>query len=88
MEATFRWTDRAASLTKLEGMVAAEINDKLDMHGERAALRGNPSFVWRAGQERRLKMIMGDSVPCKMSRRTLVVIALAASLAWWVTRKV
>lgn len=29
-----------------------------DLHGERAALRGNPSFVWRAGQERRLKMIL------------------------------
>ena len=24
----------------------------------RAALRGNPSFVWRAGQERRLHMIL------------------------------
>ena len=29
-----------------------------DLHGERAALRGNPSFVWRAGQERRLQMIL------------------------------
>ena len=29
-----------------------------DLHGERAALRGNPSFVWRAGQERRLAMIL------------------------------
>lgn len=29
-----------------------------DLHGERAALRGNPSFVWRAGQERRLSMIL------------------------------
>jgi SAM-dependent methyltransferase len=26
-------------------------------HGEKAALRGNPSFVWRAGQERRLSMV-------------------------------
>ena len=32
--------------------------DKLDLHGERAALRGNPSFVWRAGQDRRLAMIV------------------------------
>ena len=30
----------------------------LDLHGERAALRGNPSFVWRAGQDRRLGMIV------------------------------
>ncbi len=26
-------------------------------HSEKAALRGEPSYVWRAGQERRLKMI-------------------------------
>jgi len=32
--------------------------DSLDLHGERAALRGNPSFVWRAGQNRRLDMIV------------------------------
>ena len=32
--------------------------DNLDLHGERAALRGNPSFVWRAGQDRRLEMIL------------------------------
>ena len=30
----------------------------LDLHGERAAQRGNPSFVWRAGQDRRLRMIL------------------------------
>ncbi len=30
----------------------------LDLHGERAALRGNPSFVWRAGQDRRLAMVV------------------------------
>lgn len=30
----------------------------LDRHGARAALRGNPSFVWRAGQDRRLAMII------------------------------
>jgi len=28
-----------------------------DHQGELAALRGNPSFVWRAGQDRRLEMI-------------------------------
>jgi SAM-dependent methyltransferase len=32
--------------------------DALDLHGDRAALRGNPSLVWRAGQERRLAMIL------------------------------
>lgn len=26
-------------------------------HNQKAALRGNPSYVWRAGQERRLEMI-------------------------------
>jgi 16S rRNA A1518/A1519 N6-dimethyltransferase RsmA/KsgA/DIM1 with predicted DNA glycosylase/AP lyase activity len=32
---------------------------------EKAALRGEPSYVWRAGQERRLKMILeavGDRI--------------------------
>lgn len=29
-----------------------------ELHGTRAALRGNPSFVWRAGQDRRLQMIL------------------------------
>lgn len=32
--------------------------EALDLHGERAARRGNPSFVWRAGQGRRLAMIL------------------------------
>jgi SAM-dependent methyltransferase len=32
--------------------------ENLELHGERAALRGNPSFVWRAGQNRRLDMIL------------------------------
>jgi len=32
--------------------------ERLELHGERAALRGNPSFVWRAGQDRRLEMII------------------------------
>ena len=38
-----------------------------DLHGERAALRGNPSFVWRAGQERRLAMILAWA-PDRMER--------------------
>jgi len=32
------------------------------MHMEKAALRGEPSYVWRAGQERRLRMIL-DAAP-------------------------
>jgi SAM-dependent methyltransferase len=35
----------------------ATVLDLEDRHGRRAALRGNPSFVWRAGQDRRLGMI-------------------------------
>lgn len=34
-----------------------------DLHGERAAQRGNPSFVWRAGQDRRLQMILAWGSP-------------------------
>ena len=37
---------------------------------DRTALRGNPSFVWRAGQERRMQMIL-DWTP-KPLRRALV----------------
>ncbi|MGL4651505.1 MAG: class I SAM-dependent methyltransferase [Caldilineaceae bacterium] len=32
--------------------------EALDLHGERAAIRGNPSLVWRAGQDRRMAMIL------------------------------
>ena len=38
-----------------------------DLHGDRAALRGNPSFVWRAGQERRLAMILA-AAPERLDR--------------------
>ncbi len=38
-----------------------------DLNGARAALRGNPSFVWRAGQERRLQMIL-DWAPARLQR--------------------
>lgn len=34
---------------------------------DRAALRGNPSFVWRAGQARRLQMIL-DAAPQPLQR--------------------
>lgn len=37
--------------------------DALDLHGARAAARGNPSMVWRAGQNRRLDMILRWSLP-------------------------
>lgn len=39
------------------------LSGDLDLHGERAALRGNPSFVWRAGQDRRLNMILDQALP-------------------------
>lgn len=35
---------------------------------EKAALRGNPSFVWRAGQERRLAMIRAAAGPRAQGR--------------------
>jgi SAM-dependent methyltransferase len=35
-----------------------DLHGNLDLHGKRAAERGNPSFVWRAGQERRLEMML------------------------------
>lgn len=33
------------------------------VHSEKAALRGEPSYVWRAGQERRLKMVRDAAGP-------------------------
>ena len=53
--ASQRVRHRAAAPTARRLHVGA---DRLDLHGERAALRGNPSFVWRAGQDRRLAMIV------------------------------
>lgn len=38
---------------------------------EKAAARGNPSFVWRAGQERRLKMIR-DAAASRLRGRVFV----------------
>ena len=39
-------------------MAHSSINEKIEgQDHELSALRGNPSFVWRAGQDRRLKMI-------------------------------
>ncbi len=35
-----------------------DATEQLELHGARAAQRGNPSMVWRAGQERRLAMIL------------------------------
>ena len=37
--------------------------ENLELHGARAALRGNPSFVWRAGQDRRLNLIEAWGLP-------------------------
>ena len=37
-------------------------------HNVRAALRGNPSFVWRAGQQRRLEMILRWGLPTGQTR--------------------
>ena len=42
-------------------------SDTSNIQYERAALRGNPSFVWRAGQERRLAMIL-DAAPERLER--------------------
>jgi SAM-dependent methyltransferase len=44
--------------------------EALELHGERAATRGNPSLVWRAGQDRRLAMVL-RAAPSRM-RRVLV----------------
>jgi SAM-dependent methyltransferase len=54
-----------------------------DLHGARAALRGNPSFVWRAGQERRLKMIL-DWAPLRAPRRTQRVLVDGCGVGMYV----
>ncbi len=48
--------------------------DGLDLYDGRAAQRGNPSFVWRAGQDRRLNMILqwGNVPPAGRLPRVLV----------------
>lgn len=48
--------------------------DELDLHGERAALRGNPSFVWRAGQDRRLTMILHWALPISETKLDAVLV--------------
>jgi SAM-dependent methyltransferase len=57
----------------MQGVERISVNS-LDLHGERAALRGNPSFVWRAGQDRRLAMIVrwGIRHPRSVVERILV----------------
>jgi SAM-dependent methyltransferase len=52
--------------------VAQTTFEQLDLHGERAARRGNPSFVWRAGQDRRLGMILRWGVPTRADRQRRV----------------
>ncbi|MFM7584989.1 MAG: hypothetical protein ACKO9F_20000 [Caldilinea sp.] len=49
---------RTAVSSTLVGKAAKPMMNTLDLHGERAAQRGNPSFVWRAGQDRRLALIL------------------------------
>ena len=48
--------------------------DELDLHGKRAAVRGNPSFVWRAGQDRRLQMIVHWAPPTAKSTLGAVLV--------------
>lgn len=43
--------------------MSLEATEVLELHGERAAQRGNPSMVWRAGQNRRLEMILNWGRP-------------------------
>jgi SAM-dependent methyltransferase len=42
---------------------AGAVSLAAERHDDRAALRGNPSFVWRAGQQRRLEMILRWGLP-------------------------
>jgi len=49
---------------------------------ERAALRGEPSYVWRAGQERRLRMILAGAD----GRETGVVLDDGCGVGEYVTR--
>src|SRR4026209_1669561 len=41
----------------MQDIIAAMSQRNLD----KAALRGEPSYVWRAGQERRLEMVVGSA---------------------------
>jgi len=54
--------------------VTSNAVDELDLHGERAALRGNPSFVWRAGQDRRLNMILHWAPPTDETKLGAVLV--------------
>jgi SAM-dependent methyltransferase len=54
--------------------VTSNAVDELDLHGARAALRGNPSFVWRAGQDRRFNMILHWAPPTAETRLGAVLV--------------
>jgi SAM-dependent methyltransferase len=54
--------------------VTSHAVNELDLHGTRAALRGNPSFVWRAGQDRRLQMIVHWAPPIAKSKLGTVLV--------------
>jgi SAM-dependent methyltransferase len=42
----------------LQHQMTLNATEILELHGDRAATRGNPSMVWRAGQQRRLDLIL------------------------------
>jgi len=54
------------------------------MHGERAALRGNPSFVWRAGQDRRLNLILDWGLPAEPDRRVETILVDGCGVGMYV----
>jgi SAM-dependent methyltransferase len=54
--------------------LTTQVENTFDLHGSRAALRGNPSFVWRAGQDRRLAMILEWGLPTGQSRVERVLV--------------
>ncbi len=54
--------------------MTTHLSGDLDLHGDRAALRGNPSFVWRAGQDRRLNMILDKASSGQSERFASVLV--------------
>lgn len=52
-----------ASASQPDTVMQMHATPEQTSHDARAALRGNPSFVWRAGQQRRLEMILRWGLP-------------------------
>lgn len=50
-------------------------------HSEKAALRGEPSYVWRAGQERRLQMIREAAAQQRLGKVFEIGVGLGAYLS-------